>query len=79
MTGLQSCEPIRYLCTENTTEGVCKLRLMNAIAKLVFENSFNCSEKSYTLNISRFAPGIYHAEIEVSGSVHKNAKLVIVR
>ncbi len=64
---------------KNTTEGVCRLRLMNAIGKMVFENSFNCNEKKYSLNVSHFAPGIYHAEIEVSNSIHKNVKLVIVR
>jgi hypothetical protein len=64
---------------KNSTEGVCRILLMNSIGKTIFEGSFNCSLKSYSLDISHFAAGIYHAEIEISNSVYKNAKLVIVR
>jgi hypothetical protein len=70
-------ETVKFI-TKNTLKGVCKIRLLNSIGKLVFESSFNCSDKEYTLDVSHFAQGIYQAEIEATGIEKKNAKLVIV-
>jgi hypothetical protein len=70
-------ETVKFIA-QNNLDGVCKIRLINVIGKLVFESSFNCSDKEYTLDVSHFAQGIYQAEIEATGIEKKNAKLVIV-
>jgi hypothetical protein len=70
-------ETVKFIA-QNNLEGVCKIKLINAIGKLVFESSFNCSDKVYTLDVSQFAQVIYQAEIEATGIEKKNAKLVIV-
>jgi hypothetical protein len=70
-------ETVKFIA-QNNLKGVCKIRLINAIGKLVFENTFNCSDKEYTVDVSHFAQGIYQAEIEAAGTEKKNAKLVIV-
>jgi hypothetical protein len=60
-------------------DGICHIRLMDALGNTVFKGSFNCSDKSYLLNVQKLVPGIYQSEVLINNIVIDNAKLVIVR
>jgi|GEM_PF-3187842 len=63
----------------NSNEGLCFIRLLNSLGETVFEGSFACKDKVYHLNISRFKPGVYHAEIRANDSIFVNRRLSIIR
>ena len=60
-------------------EGICKIEISNTIGSVVYSEVRNCKEKSFSINTSFLAQGIYSVKV-VAGSLPTNfVKLIIAR
>lgn len=64
---------------QNVTEGICRIRLINSLGKIILAREFNCSDTTIQLDISKFPPGMYVVEVLLPEHLYKNTKLVIFR
>ena len=60
-------------------KGLCLLSVYNEVNQLISLHEFNCSDKSYRLNTSKWRPGIYSVRIVIDQENSITAKLVIIR
>ncbi|MFM7901327.1 MAG: T9SS type A sorting domain-containing protein, partial [Bacteroidota bacterium] len=60
-------------------DGICRLSVYNGLNQISGLYDFNCADKTYRLNTSKWKPGIYSVRILIDQENYTTAKIVIIR
>jgi hypothetical protein len=57
-------------------EGLCYLKLRNALGEIQIEESFDCVKKKHSLDLHHIVPGMYFVEVNINGSNKVFSKII---
>ncbi|MBL7925751.1 MAG: T9SS type A sorting domain-containing protein [Bacteroidia bacterium] len=67
------------LIIDNSFNGICRLKIIDAIGNVVFEKQLDCSVKKHKLDLHQFVSGIYFIQVDLEGKTKSVSKFAIIR
>jgi|GEM_PF-2194701 len=60
-------------------DGICRIEIINNVGEVVLAQSYNCEQKSHTLDISNLTDGMYQVRVAFNNEYRFISKLAVIR